>query len=128
MKNSIIFKIFIFLLISSTTFSQNKKDYFTLNGIICGTTYSGYLYLSYANTKDSCLVINNQFHFKGKMPVADVGVFTTNRATAHEKDFYLENENIKMNITIEKKTINNYDLDWLVFEVKLKECLSNVSS
>jgi len=114
MKNSIIFKIFIFSLISSILFGQHKNDHFTLNGVIQGTTYKGYLYLHYDDKKDSCLVVNNQFYFKGKMPVADVGSFSTSRATARDKDFYLENANIKMDITIEKKTINNFDLDWVV--------------
>lgn len=113
MKNYIIFKIFIFSLTSSFMSSQHKNNHFTLNGIIRGDEYKGYLYLSYDNKKDSCLVLNNQFYFKGKMPIADIGFFTTNRATATAQDFYLENENIKMDISIEKKIINDYNLDWV---------------
>ena len=104
MKNSIIFKIFIFSLISSIMFGQHKNDHFILNGVIHGN-YKGYLYLYYDNKKDSCLVVDNQFYFKGKMPVANVGGFATSKATARDKDFYLENANIKMDITIKKKQL-----------------------
>jgi peroxiredoxin len=113
MSNSILFKIVMITLISNIMFGQAKKDYFTLNGVIQGD-YKGYLFLSYNDKKDSCLVVNNQFYFKGKVPIATVGWFTTSRATASDKDFYLENENIKMDINFEKKIINNIDIDKVV--------------
>lgn len=111
MKKNII-KFFIFLLISSKMLGQTKKDYFTLDGII-RTKYSGYIYLSYNNKKDSCLVINNKFYFKGKMPIANVGYFTTSKLTSMEKDFYLENENIKIDISIETKIMNDLKIDFV---------------
>jgi len=104
---------YVVCLVQNSDFGQHKNNHFTLTGVIHGSTYKGYLYLYYDNKKDSCLVVNNQFYFKGKMPVANVGVFATSKATARDKDFYLENENIKMDITIEKKTINNFDFDWV---------------
>lgn len=113
MKNSIIFKIFIFSLISSIMFGQSKKDYFTLEGGI-NNNYKGYIFLNYDNKKDSCLVTNNQFYFKGKMPFADVAYFSTGRPSSMDKDFYLENENIKMDINIEKKIVNNIEFDWII--------------
>ncbi|RTY89343.1 TlpA disulfide reductase family protein [Flavobacterium sp. GT3R68] len=111
MKKNIL-TLFIFLLISSKFVGQTKKDYFTLEGII-RTNYSGYIYLSYNNKKDSCLVINNKFHFKGKMPIADVGYFTTSKLTSMEKDFYLENANIKIDISIETKIIKDFKIDFI---------------
>lgn len=111
MKTNII-KIFIILLVSSKIFGQTKKNYFMLNGII-SSSYKGYIYLNYNNKKDSCIVINNKFHFKGKMPIADIGYFNTNNPTAMEKDFYLENENIKIDISIESKIINDNKIDFV---------------
>ncbi|HBK84216.1 MAG TPA: hypothetical protein DDZ41_11605, partial [Flavobacterium sp.] len=114
MKTNFSFKIVAFLLLSYNSFGQLKNNYFTIDGIIRGKEYSGYLYLSYNNIKDSCLVINNKFNFKGYSPDVSVGYFTTNQATVCYKDFYLENENIKMDISIEKKIIDYYEFDWLI--------------
>jgi peroxiredoxin len=114
MRNSIFFKIFILIHLSSVLFGQSQKKYFTLNGVIHGAAYNGYLHLNYNNTRDSCLVINNHFYFKGKAPLAEVGTFVTSKPTGTSQDFYLENEDIKMDISIEKKIINEFEIDWLV--------------
>lgn len=112
MKKNIL-TLFVFLLISSKFLGQTKKDYFKLEGVI-RTKYSGYIYLNYNNKKDSCLVINNKFHFKGKIPIATVGYFSTGRLASMAKDFYLENGNIKMDISIEKKKVKDFELDWII--------------
>ena len=95
-------------------FGQRQKDYFTLSGRIQGN-YRGYLYLDYNGKKrDSCLVVDNHFYFKGKVPYAIAANFTTNKATLITKEFYLENEDVKMTISIEKKIINAYEFDHVV--------------
>lgn len=91
---------------------QSKKNRFTLNGTI-RTDYSGYIYLNYQNKKDSCLVLNKKFQFKGNMKITDVAYFNTNNPTSMEKDFYLENENIEMDISITAKNINGYKVDFI---------------
>lgn len=115
MKIGIVYKIIFFLCFTTILFSQSKRDYFTLNGIIRGN-YQGYLYLHYDDVKDSCLVINNKFYFKGKMPNVDVGYFDTGKPTSMERDFYLENEEINMSVNVEKKTINNTEIDWIIID------------
>jgi len=115
MKNSIFLRIFIFFAISTSIFGQTKQDFFYVDGVIHGN-YEGYLYLNYNNKKDSCFVINNIFHFKGKAPteiIFDV-YFSTKRTSAMNESFYLENENIKMDISIENKKINDTELDWII--------------
>lgn len=113
MKINFINHTFILLLVSTLMLGQSKKDYFTLSGDIHGVAYEGYLYLGYNNQKDSCLVTDNHFFFKGKVPYVTNGFFTTGKATAMNRDFYLENVPIKMDIGIEQKTINNYNLNWV---------------
>lgn len=107
MKKHIILKIFLFSFISSITLAQSQKDYFTLKGTIHGN-YNGYLYLNYNDVKDSCIVTKNQFSFKGKIPIATVGYFSTGRLASMANDFYLENGNIKMDISIEKKKVKDF--------------------
>lgn len=43
---------------------KNSQDYFTLKGVL-KNNYKGYLYVSYNDKNDSCLVENNKFSFKG---------------------------------------------------------------
>lgn len=114
MRSNIVFKIFIFFM-SSTIFGHTTKDYFTIDGVIRGY-YKGYLYLRYNDKKDSCFVKNNRFHFEGKTSAEVVFSthFSTKRTSAMDKNFFIENENIKIDITIENKKINNTNLDWII--------------
>ncbi|CAA9197438.1 DUF4369 domain-containing protein [Flavobacterium collinsii] len=111
MRNCIFIKIIV-ILFSTSLLSQTQKKKFTLTGLIHGN-YEGYLYLHYGNIKDSCIVINNKFHFKGNLSKVEVGYFSISRAAGMDKDFYLENENINIDITFEKKTVNKIELDWI---------------
>ncbi|HSD07827.1 TlpA disulfide reductase family protein [Flavobacterium sp.] len=83
-----------------------------MNGVINGN-YKGTLYFSYEGKKDSCKVIDNKFHYEGKIPSISNGSFCTERATATSQNLYLENVNMNVNISIEKKTINDYDFDFV---------------
>lgn len=96
----------------SNVVSKDKKDSFTLKGNLTGN-YKGKLYLNYNGKKDSCEVINNQFYFKGKIPATTIADFTTETATGSANSFYLENEDIKVDISIEKKVFSNTEINWL---------------
>ncbi|PWA05412.1 TlpA disulfide reductase family protein [Flavobacterium psychrotolerans] len=102
-KIILILSMFSFL-IFLTGFDKNNNEGFILNGNIKGE-YTGYIYLFYNNIKDSCLVKENKFHFKGKVPfpcAATLGTITGPLDDA----VYIENVSITINITIRKNTIN----------------------
>src|SRR5690606_16140873 len=84
-------------------------------GVIRGGGYQGIIYLDFNETRDSFLVKDNRFHFKGKLPdtIATVAYFSTNRTNAMDKSFFLERGNIKVDISIEQKKINTTELDWI---------------
>jgi len=114
MKDSIVFKVVMFLFFSTIMMSQSKRDYFSVTGITHGN-YSGYLYLDYNDTRDSCKVVNNQFYFKGKMPIIGTGSFIIGKGpTIMTQDFYLENVDINLELTLTKKTVRNVEYDWVI--------------
>lgn len=114
MKNPFI-RIFVFLVLTTTLFSCSPNEGFKIDGVIHGG-YKGYLYLNYNNIKDSCLVTNNKFHFEGKTSdeIVYSSRFSTNRISAMDKNFFMENKNIQMDIRIENKKIRTTELDWII--------------
>ena len=110
MKRNVFFLIFIICCYNIS--AQIKNNLFSLNGII-SSDYKGYIYLSYNKVKDSCLVLNGKFKFNGQLKSEALAYFTTNKPTSMVKDFYLENKNINMAISILTKTINNVDIDFV---------------
>jgi peroxiredoxin len=86
---------------------------FKINGVLHGD-YEGYLYLNYGQFRDSSLVQNGKFSFEGKIPndVVYSTYFSTQRTSAMNKNFYLENKDIQMDISIEERKINDYPIDW----------------
>lgn len=102
------------LLLSSC--DKLKPNTFILNGNIDGN-YSGYIYLTYNSIKDSCLVTNNAFRFEGEISsetVARIG--TQGRTSAMEKDFFIEEGELFIDIDIQYKKIRETELDWIVIK------------
>jgi len=99
-------KIFITFLTSIflITSCKNKEtsESYTLKGKIKGDI-PNYIYLEYGNIKDSSLVKNNRFHFTGRVTFPIEAQFSISPVSTIDKRFYLENTNIKMDITVHKK-------------------------
>ena len=107
---------YIQILILSLLFISCKKDKpneFNLEVKVNGD-YKGYLYLNYDNIKDSSLVTNGKAFFKGSVSYPISASYSTNYISANEKNFYLENEEIETEITISKKKIKEYNIDWII--------------
>lgn len=91
-------KFILILAFSAVATLSLAEEGYVLNGTIRGN-YSGYIYLSYGNVKDSALVQNNSFRFIGRVdkpvkawlnlrPYANiVWVFLENSAITMEGDF-----------------------------------------
>jgi len=91
---------------------QNKHNEFTLNIKVNGK-YEGYLYLNYNEIKDSCLIKDGKAIFTGTVSNPTLAYYSTNYISANDKNFYLENENIYSEITIAKRKIKEYNIDWI---------------
>jgi peroxiredoxin len=110
------FKISFNFLVLILLFGCNKfkPNTFVLNGYI-KKNYSGYIYLSYNSINDSCLVKNNKFYFKGEIFSTSPAMISTKRRTsAMEKNFYIEEGEISIDIEIQQKKIRDIELDWIV--------------
>lgn len=105
----ILILIFSILLISC---EKDKPNEFNLDVKVNGD-YNGYLYLNYNEEKDSSLVNNGRAIFNGFVSSPTSASYSTNNISANERNFYLENEKIKSEITISKRKIREYDIDWI---------------
>ncbi len=101
----------LLLLLSCVANSQKKiSNHFVLEGKI--SNYTGYIYLNYQNKKDSCLVVDSGFVFKGfiygESTIAD---FSCKGLPAiMSKDFYIENKQMQVELLAEIKQIKEYRL------------------
>ncbi len=103
---------FSFSLIISLEGCDKKQEGFVLNGEIKGD-YSGYLYLEYEKIRDSCLIKDKKFHFQGKVNHPTSAFLYTKGFSANDRNFYLENTNMIVNVSFEKRAIQEYELNYV---------------
>lgn len=91
--------IILFFFIHLIQAQKNSPDYFTLKGVL-KNNYKGYLYVSYADKKDSCLLENNKFSFKGHISgnMTNLFFWLKGKTCVMKKEFFIENKNIKINL------------------------------
>lgn len=99
-------------LILIIVFGCNKNQGFLLNGTIYGDSPE-YIYLIYDDKRDSTLVVNNRFRFKGKVDSYLLAHLSTGYISTLENPFYLENSNMSIQITIENKIYKNMDVSFI---------------
>lgn len=80
----------------------NIKKEFTLHGKIIGDS-PNYVFLEYGNVKDSSLVKDNTFFFKGEVNFPISANLVIHPISTINKAFYLENKNIEIKIIVEEK-------------------------
>jgi len=109
-------KIIILILLALFTVGKieaqkTKSKSFKLEGTFT-ENYPGYIYMSYENKRDSSLVTNNHFVFKGILnnEVSLASFSAKGKISTTSKDLYLENKNIKIVLTAVHKKINGYDI------------------
>ncbi|WP_163407088.1 TlpA disulfide reductase family protein [Flavobacterium ajazii] len=91
--------IILFFFINLIQAQKKSPDYFTLKGVL-KNNYKGYLYVSYDDKNDSCLVENNKFSFKGKISgnMTNVFFWLRGKPCIMKKEFFLENKNVKIDL------------------------------
>ncbi|MFI0431206.1 redoxin domain-containing protein [Mariniflexile sp. HMF6888] len=104
-------KILFFAIIVISCKNNNPNE-FSLDVKVNGG-YKGYLYLNYNEKKDSCIISNGRAFFTGTVSYPISASYSTNYISANEKNFYIENAKIKSEITISKKQIKEYNIDWI---------------
>jgi peroxiredoxin len=113
MKTKLLLALLVlsqFFLSCTTNKSQNS---FVLNGTIKGEIPE-YLFLHYGTVTDSVLVDNGQFHFKGKVNAPSNAHFTMKGISVMTNDcFFIENNNMLMNVNVEKKSMKGYDINFI---------------
>lgn len=69
--------------------------------------FSGYLYIKYENKLDSCLVVNNNCLFKGKLDndIVSAGFFLNDKPS-NVFGVYLESSNIELELSVSEKLTN----------------------
>jgi len=109
-------RIITLLILIATLFSCKESKLqtsFTLDGIVKGNAPE-YLYLEYGKRRDCTIVKNNKFQFTGIIKNPIEASFIIPPASAMTNDwFYLENNKINMEITVEKKKIKQYEISFI---------------
>ncbi|MCF6348123.1 MAG: AhpC/TSA family protein [Flavobacteriaceae bacterium] len=112
MKTSFYFKILLFIFLSSCN-KKNLEKKFVLKGVLKGEIPE-YIYLHYGEIKDTARIENGQFQFKGTVdgPIRS-NLVIPNHSTMVDDNFYLENSVIKMEVSVEKKKIKSYEINFI---------------
>lgn len=92
---------------------ENHPDNgFTIRGKI-GENYEGTIYLYYdGKIQDSSLVNNSFFHFRGKLQMPMEASISSGRFSASNRNFFIENTDIHIQVSYTQKKIGEYELDW----------------
>lgn len=109
MKNLII----IITILSLFACNEQNEDQFTIDVDVRGK-YSGYLYLITTEKLDSSLITNGKSKFSGSVDFPTKAGLITDTISGYDKDFYLENTDIEMEIDITKKDFGNGPTDWIL--------------
>lgn len=104
----------LILAILLTSCKNNNLNEFRLDVKVKGE-YTGYLYLIYNEKKDSCLIKDGKAFFTGTVFNPTSAGYVTNFSVS-DKNFYIENEKIESEITISKKPIGDYNVDWITID------------
>jgi len=113
MKIKLFFTLLVlpFLFFSCT--NKKPQNSFTLKGTIKGEIPE-YLFLHYGTVKDSVLVDDGQFYFKGKVNAPSNAYFTIKGISVMTNDcFFIENSNMLMNVNVVKKSMKGYDINFI---------------
>lgn len=112
-KIRILILITLTLLIVSCKLNSNEK--FTIQGVIKGDVPE-YLFLFYENKIDSVLIEKGKFYFEGKVDKPVEAYFhIPNYSNMVNDFFYLENENIQIEIFNKKKQMKGVDWNSKLF-------------
>lgn len=111
MRNLLILGIILNLLACK----KSNQNGFTVDVNVKGD-YTGYLYLITTKKLDSSLVINGKSKFSGSVDFPTRAGLITDTISGYDRDFYLENTEIQMEITVTKKDFYDGPSDWIIIE------------
>ncbi len=96
----------IFIIIISIISFNCKEERFIINGYVSGDK-SEYIYLNYGFKKDSALVVNNKFTFKGYVDFPIEAEFSSTGLFTIDKFVYIENTEMDVYISIDRRPYKN---------------------
>ena len=102
----------LILLVIFVSCNEKQDDKFVLDVKVSGE-YRGSIYLNYGEKRDSALLKNGKYQFTGKVNFPIAASLYTDSASSLDKRFYLENKNINVDITIEKKQIREFRINMI---------------
>jgi len=112
MKNILFFSFYLVIALMSC---EEKEEGFILNGEIKGD-YSGYLYLEYDEIRDSCLIKDKKFHFQGRVNRPTSAFLNAEGFSGNDRNFYIENTDMIVNVSFEKRKVQEYELNWIIID------------
>lgn len=120
--------IFILIALFFVFSCKQEEENFFITGKVNGD-YSGLLFLYYQGEgrKDSILVKNGKFKFKGKVEHPTEASISTEGMSSCDKNFFIENVDMVVDITIEEKMIREYELNMVYIDTVLGTKTSKIA-
>jgi thiol-disulfide isomerase/thioredoxin len=102
-----------FLLIFLSCSDEKKGNEFVINGKVINNSIDSLFLYANGQKIDSSKILNNQFTFKGIISGPLEVSISTAGLSASNRNFFVDNSKIDVEIFIEFKEINNYFLEWV---------------
>tara|TARA_B100000953_G_scaffold294956_1_gene285421 strand:+ start:584 stop:1627 length:1044 start_codon:yes stop_codon:yes gene_type:complete len=103
------------LIINLIACNKPTEDKFNVDVKVKGD-YSGYLFLITNKKLDSSLVINGKSQFSGRVDSPLKAGIITDTISGYNKEFYLENNDLELEINVTKNDFGNGPVDWIIVE------------
>ena len=102
----------LILLIAFVSCNEKQSDRFVLEVKVTGD-YHGGLFLKYGEKRDSTFLKDGKHRFTGKVDFPIAAYLATDSISSIDKNFYLENKKVDVDITIEKKQIREFRINMI---------------
>jgi thiol-disulfide isomerase/thioredoxin len=120
-------RIFIILTLLFIFSCKQKEENFIITGKVNGD-YTGLLFLHYGGErKDSILVKNGMYKFKGKVEHPIEASIGTEGISSSDENFFIENVDMTVDITIEEKMIREYVVNMIRIDTILGTEISKIT-
>lgn len=113
-KSTLIF-ISGLTIMTTSCIGENETSSFHLYGTI-DKDIPEFIIMKYGKIVDTAIINNNEFLFKGSVDFPAKAEFFVIPASTMDKPFYLENNNLNVSISIEKKKYKGIDVNFITLD------------
>ena len=118
-------RIFLIVILFTVYGCMNAPNGFVITGDIKGE-YTNDLFLYYNDKIDTVNIVDGKFKFKGKVEEPTLASLYTVGICSNDKEFYIENNNMIVNVSYKKKKIKDTNINWIIIDTVIGSKTSNI--